>query len=72
MLIMLSFLAGIAATLTAIRLSPIVRNSQLVDLALIALRNRWTAAPTRSAPRKTPEQMQEEKERAMAAGLPTN
>jgi hypothetical protein len=68
MLITLSFLAGVAATLAAIHVYPILRNSQLVELVVIAVRNRWIPARAQSASQAK----QTEKERAMAAGLPTN
>ncbi len=69
LIVTLSFLAGIVATVMAIRLYPILKNSQLADLVIIAVRNRWTSAP---APQQAPQQMKAEKERAMAAGLRTN
>jgi hypothetical protein len=72
MLIMLSFLAGIAATLAVIHLYPILRNSQLADLVVIAVRNRLRPAPAKPALVSTLEQTQAERERAMAAGLRTN
>ena len=72
MLIMLSFLAGVAATLAAIHLYPILRNSQLAELVVIAVRNRLSPVPAKSASQRASERMQAEKERAMAAGLRTN
>ena len=72
MLITLSFLAGIAATVTAIRLYPILKNSQLAELVIIAARNRQASAPAQLFPMPAPKQTQAENERAMAASLRTH
>jgi len=72
MLITLSFLAGIIATVTAIRLYPILKNSQLAELVIIAVRNRQLSAPAQLFPLSAPKQTQAEKERAMAASPRTH
>jgi hypothetical protein len=63
------FVAGIAATLAAIGLYPVLKDSQLIELVVIAVRNSWMPASQRG-PHAT-EQTGAGKERAMAAGLPT-
>lgn len=72
MLITLSFLAGVVATVVVIRLYPMLRNSQLAELVVIAVQNRWTSGRPRSAPRTAPDETQAEKERAVAARLSAN
>ncbi len=72
MLITLSFLAGIAATLAAIRLYPILKNSQLAELVIIAVRNRQVSTPAQFFSLSAPKQTQAEKERAMAASPRTH
>ncbi len=72
MLITLSFLAGIVATLAAIRLYPILKNSQLAELVIIAVRNRQVSTPAQFFPLSAPKQTRAEKERAMAASPRTH
>jgi hypothetical protein len=68
----LSFLAGVVATVTVVRLYPILENSQLAELIAIALRSRWASAPIKSSPQQDPQKTQAEKERAMVAGMRQN
>ncbi|HZR27974.1 MAG TPA: hypothetical protein VFA71_04285 [Terriglobales bacterium] len=70
--LMLSFLAGVVATMTVIRLYPILKNSQLAELVTIALQNRWTSAPAQSLTPQDIQKNQTEKERAMVAGTRQN
>ena len=67
LILMFSFVAGIVATLTAIRLYPVLKNSPLADLVIIAVHNRWASGLTTSFPQAASEQTQAEKRRAMAA-----
>jgi hypothetical protein len=68
--LVLSFLAGVVATATAIRLYPILENNQWAELIAIACRNRWASAPTQSLPQQ--DLQEAEKERAMVAGTRQN
>ncbi|PYX86890.1 MAG: hypothetical protein DMG67_20280 [Acidobacteria bacterium] len=68
----LAFLIGIIATLATIRLYPILKNSQLAELVIIAVRNQRASAPALLFPVSAPKQAQAEKERAMAASLRTH
>jgi len=70
--LVLSFVAGIAVTVTLICLYSFLKHSQLAELIAIALRSRWASAPTKSSPQQDPQKTQAEKERAMVAGMRPN
>ena len=71
MLILLSFLAGVVATLIGVVVYLRIRGTDAAELTMIALRKSGRSLPNRSVPLKQSGPPEEEKQHAMAANQQT-